>query len=99
MDRQMIIMKNSIIRGTIGMLNDETRMERKEEAWNYLNEVTNSFCLDEIVQTLKVKTYEELCEINIKMATFLKQNFVSNLPFTSHLTCETYKSYGKYKGD
>jgi hypothetical protein len=99
MDRQMMIMKNSLIRGTIGMFNDESRMERKEVARNYLNEVTNSFCLDEIVQTLKNKTYEELCEINIKMATFLKQNFVSNSPFTSHLTCDTYKSYGKYKGD
>jgi hypothetical protein len=42
MDRQMMIMKNSLIRGTIGMLNDETRMERKEEARNYLNESIRS---------------------------------------------------------
>lgn len=95
----MMMMKNSLIRGTIGMLNDETRMEKKEEAKNYLNEVTNSIFLDEIIQTLKIKSFEELCVINIKMATFLKQNFISNLPLTSHLNCETYKSYGKYKGD
>ena len=42
MDRQMMIMKNSLIRGTIGMLNDETRMERKEEARNYMNESIRS---------------------------------------------------------
>ena len=58
MDRQMIIMKNSIIRGTIGMLNDKTRMERKEEALNYLSVVTNSIFQEEIIQSLKIKTYE-----------------------------------------
>ena len=96
MDRQMIIMKNSIIRGTIGMLNDKTRMERKEEALNYLSVVTNSIFQEEIIQSLKIKTYEELIEINIKMATYLKQTPISQI---SHLTCELYNSYGKYKGD
>ena len=96
MDRQMIIMKNSIIRGTIGMLNDKTRMERKDEALNYLSGVTNSILQEEIIQSLKIKTYEELIEINIKMATYLKQTPISKI---SYLTCECYNSYGKYKGD
>ena len=92
----MMIMKNSLIRGTIGMFNDESRMERKEEARNYLNEVTNSIYQEEIIQSLKIKTYEELIEINIKMATYLKQSPISQI---SYLTCELYNSYGKYKGD
>ena len=75
-------MKNSIIRGTIGMLNDKTRMERKEEALNYLSVVTNSIFQEEIIQSLKIKTYEELIEINIKMATYLKQTPISQI---SHL--------------
>lgn len=96
-DRQMYMMKNSLIRGTMGMLNDNHRMENKDGAYQYLMDVTNSTTEDDIVPLLRGKSYQELIEINLKVASYLKQTPVYT--GKSSLTVEIYKSYGKYKGD
>ena len=97
MDRQMMMMKNSLIRGSIGMLNDEYRMENKDGAYQYLMDVTNSTTEDDIIPLLRGKSSDELIQINIKVGTFLKQTPVYS--GTSSLTAEAYKEYGKFKGD
>ena len=97
MDRQEMIFKNTLIRGSIGMLNDEYRMENKDGAYQYLMDVTNSTTEDDIIPLLRGKSVEELIEINLKVSTYLKQEKVYT--GKSHLTAEAYKEYGKFKGD
>jgi hypothetical protein len=97
MDRQELILKNTLIRGSIGMLNDEYRMENKDGAYQYLMDVTNSTTEDDIIPLLRGKSFEELMEINLKVASYLKQEKVYT--GKSHLTVEAYKEYGKFKGD
>ena len=96
-DRQTYIFKNTLIRGTMGMLNDEYRMENKDGAYQYLMDVTGSTTEDDIIPLLRGKSPEELMEINLKVATYLKQTPVYT--GKSALTAEAYQSYGKYKGD
>lgn len=96
-ERQMMMMKNSLIRGTMHMLNDDYRMENKDMAYQYLMDVTNSTTEDDIRSLLRGKTYEELMDINIKVASYLKQ--IVRYSGESFLTVEAYQSYGKYKGD
>lgn len=96
MDRQEMIFKNTLIRGTMGMLTD-SRMERQDEAYQFLMDVTNSTTEDDIKPLLRGKSVDELIQINVKMGTFLKQT-----PWytgVSALTPEAYKEYGKYYGD
>jgi hypothetical protein len=92
-----LMMKNSLIRGTMHMLNNDSRMERQDEAYQFLMDVTNSTTEDDIIPLLRGKTYEELMEINLKVASYLRQTPVYE--FKSHMTCEDYKQGGKYKGD
>jgi hypothetical protein len=96
MDRQEMIFRNSLIRGTMGMLKDY-RMEQTDLAYQYLMDVTNSTTEDDIIPLLRGKSSDELIQINIKVGTFLKQTPVYS--GTSSLTAEAYKEYGKYKGD
>jgi len=96
MDRQEMMMKNSLIRGTMGMLKDY-RMEFTDLAYQYLMDVTNSTTEDDIIPLLRGKSFEELMEINLKVASYLRQEKVYS--GKSHLTAEAYKEYGKYKGD
>jgi hypothetical protein len=96
MDRQEMIFRNSLIRGTMGMLKDY-RMEQTDLAYQYLMDVTNSTTEDDIIPLLRGKSSEELMEINIKVASYLKQDPITS--GVSSLTVEAYKSYGKYKGD
>ncbi len=96
-NRQTYIFKNTLIRGTMGMLNDKYRMEDKDGAYQYLMDVTGSTTEDDIVPLLRQKTPEELIQINVTVATFLKQQIVYTGP--SSLTVEAYKEYGPYKGD
>ena len=96
-NRQTYIFKNTLIRGTMGMLNDEYRMENKDGAYQYLMDVTGSTTEDDIIPLLRGKSPEELMEINLKVATYLKQTPVYT--GESALTAEAYKEYGKYKGD
>lgn len=96
-DRQMMMMKNSLIRGTMGMLKDKYRMEHTDLAYQFLMDVTGSTTEDDIVPLLRGKTYSELMDINIKVGSYLKATFTRN--YESSLTVEGYKEYGKFKGD
>jgi hypothetical protein len=96
-DRQMMMMKNTLIRGTMYMLNDDYRMENKDMAYQYLMDVTNATTEDDIRPLLRSKTYTELMEINIQVASYLRQ--IKRYSSESHLTVEGYKEYGKFKGD
>ena len=95
-DRQTYILKNTFIRGTMGMLND-WRMDRKDEAYQYLMDVTGSTTEDDIIPLLRGKSIDDLVVINAHTATFL----TPHLKYSSEsaLTAEAYKEYGKYKGD
>ena len=76
MDRQEMIFKNTLIRGTMGMLTDP-RMERQDDAYQFLMDVTKSTTEDDIKPLLRGKSTDELIQINVKMGTFLKQTPVS----------------------
>ena len=99
MDRQTYIFKNTLIRGTMGMLNDEYRMEmdNRDLAYQYLMDVTASTTEDDIIPLLRGKSVEELVEINVSVGQFLTPQF--RYTEESALTAEAYKEYGKYKGD
>jgi hypothetical protein len=96
MDRQEMIFKNTLIRGTMGMLTD-WRMNRYDEAMDYLMDVTNSTTEDDIIPLLRGKSVKELIEINTTIGSFLTPQFRESSE--SSLTVEAYKEYGKYKGD
>lgn len=95
-NRQDLLFKNTMIRGIQSMLKDY-RMEQTDLAYQYLMDVTNSTTEDDIFPLLRSKSPEEVMEINIKIASFLKP--VMWYSGTSSLTAEIYDSYGPYKGD
>jgi hypothetical protein len=80
----------------MGMLED-FRMERYDEAMDYLMDVTSSTTEDDIIPLLRGKSPQELIEINKKVGSFLTPQFRE--ASESSLTVEAYKEYGKYKGD
>ena len=96
-DRQTYMFKNTLIRGTMGMLNDEYRMENKDGAYQFLMDVTGSTTEDDIIPLLRGKSVDELVVINAHVATFLTPQFTYSSE--SALTAEAYKEYGKFKGD
>lgn len=94
--RQDMLFKNTMIRGIKSMLSD-VRMERQDEAYQYLMDVTGSTTEDDIFPLLRSKTPEEAMKINIEVSKFLKQyTWITGTP---GLTAEIYDSYGPYKGD
>jgi len=97
-DRQTYILKNTFIRGTMGMLNDwRMSMDNRDLAYQYLMDVTGSTTEDDIIPLLRGKSIDDLVVINAHTATFL----TPHLKYSSEsaLTAEAYKEYGKYKGD
>ena len=97
-DRQTYILKNTFIRGTMGMLNDwRMEMDNRDLAYQYLMDVTCSTTEDDIIPLLRGKSVDELVVINAHVATFLTPQFTYSSE--SALTAEAYKEYGKYKGD
>jgi len=96
MDRQEMIFKNTLIRGTMGMLED-VRMERYDEAMQYLMDVTKSTTEDDIRPLLRGKSSEELMQINIKVASYLKPR-PGNGDFSKAIAA-MYSMGGNYKGD
>ncbi len=96
MDRQEMIFKNTLIRGTMGMLEDQ-RMEKFDEAIQFLMDVTNSTTEDDIRPLLRGKSVEELIQINVKMGTFLKPR-PGNGDFSKAIEA-MYSMGGNYKGD
>lgn len=94
--RQDMLFKNTMIRGIKSMLVD-VRMERQDEAYQYLMDVTGSTTEDDIFPLLRSKSPEEVMKINVQVGKFLKPNmWFSGTP---GLTAEIYDSYGPYKGD
>jgi hypothetical protein len=97
-NRQTYIFKNTLIRGTMGMLNDwRMDMDNRDLAYQYLMDITASTTEDDIIPLLRAKSPEELIKINKTIGSFLTPQFTySN---ESSLTAEAYKEYGKFKGD
>lgn len=83
-----------MIRGAMGML-DDWRMDRKDEAYQYLMDVTNSTTEDDIIPLLRGKSPQELIEINTRVGQFLTPQFRQSN--NSSLTPEVYKDYGRKK--
>jgi len=97
-NRQTYIFKNTLIRGTMGMLNDwRMDMDNRDLAYQYLMDVTASTTEDDIIPLLRAKSPEELITINTTVGSFLTPQFREAAE--SSLTVEAYKEYGKYKGD
>lgn len=97
-DRQTYILKNTFIRGTMGMLNDwRMSMDNRDLAYQFLMDVTGSTTEDDIIPHLRGKSVEELVEINVAVGQFLTPQFRHSEE--SSLTVEAYKEYGPYKGD
>ena len=95
-NRQDLLFKNTMIRGIQSMLKDY-RMEQTDLAYQYLMDVTSSTTEDDIFPLLRSKSPEEVMQINIKVASFMKPIMWSS--GTSALTPEAYKEYGRYYGD
>lgn len=93
-NRQDLLFKNTMIRGIQSMLND-VRMERKDEAYQYLMDVTNSTTEDDIFPLLRSKTPEEAMKINVQVGKFMKPYPKVTM---DGLTPEIYDSF-KYHGD
>jgi len=91
------MMKNSLIRGTMYMLNNDSRMENRGIAYQFLMDVTNATTEDDIIPLLRGKSLSELDNINLSVASLLRATFTRN--YESSLTVEGYKEYGTYKGD
>ena len=92
-----LMMKNSLIRGTMHMLNNDNRMDNRGIAYQFLMDVTNATTEDDIIPLLRGKSLSELDNINLSVASLLKATFTRN--YESSLTVEGYKEYGTYKGD
>jgi len=92
-----LMMKNSLIRGTMYMLNNDSRMENRGIAYQFLMDVTNATTEDDIIPLLRGKSLSELDNINLSVASLLRATFTRN--YESSLTVEGYKEYGTYKGD
>lgn len=80
----------------MGMLTD-WRMDRYDEAMQYLMDVTASTTEDDIIPLLRGKSPEELIQINVTVGSYLTPQFRE--ASESSLTVEAYKEYGPYKGD
>jgi hypothetical protein len=97
-NRQTYIFKSTLIRGTMGMLNDwRMDMDNRDLAYQYLMDVTASTTEDDIIPLLRGKSPEELITINKTVGSLLTPQFREAAE--SSLTVEAYKEYGKYKGD
>ena len=92
-----LMMKNSLISGTMHMLNNDSRMENRGICYQFLMDVTNATTEDDIIPLLRGKSLLELDNINLSVASLLKATFTRN--YESSLTVEGYKEYGTYKGD
>lgn len=66
----------TMIRGTLGMLNDEQRMTDREEALQFIYEQTGAKTEDEIRPIMRTMTCKEAMDINTGVACFIKHSFV-----------------------
>lgn len=72
-ERQFI---ETMIRGTLGMLNDEQRMTDREAALQFIYEQTGAKTEDEIRPIMRTMSCEEAMDINTGVGRFIKNNFV-----------------------
>ena len=72
-ERQFI---ETMIRGTLGMLNDEQRMADREGALQFIFDRTGAITEDDIRPIMRTMSCDETMEINIGMSIFI-QNYVS----------------------
>lgn len=63
---------NTMARGTLYMLNDETRMIDREGALKFIFEKSGATTEDEIWTKMKDLSCDEAMEINVGMGQFLK---------------------------
>jgi|LauGreDrversion4_2_1035121.scaffolds.fasta_scaffold82566_2 hypothetical protein len=66
---------NTMIRGTLYMLNDETRMIDREGALKFIYEKTGATSEDEIRSLMYHMSCDDAMEINVGMGRFLKPSF------------------------
>ena len=65
----------TMIRGTLGMLNDEQRMNDREGALRFIFEQTGATTEDEIKPMMRSMTCDECMNVNRGMVDFLKPYF------------------------
>ena len=72
-ERQFI---ETMIRGTLGMLNDEQRMADREGALQFIFDRTGAITEDDIRPIMRTMTCDEAMEINLGVGKFIRNNFV-----------------------
>ena len=71
-ERQFI---ETMIRGTLGMLNDEQRMADREGALQFIFDRTGAITEDDIRPIMRTMTYNEAMDINSGIVKFLRPSF------------------------
>ena len=71
-ERQFI---ETMIRGTLGMLNDEQRMADREGALQFIFDRTGAITEDDIRPTMRTMTCDEAMDINTGIVKFLKPSY------------------------
>ena len=71
-ERQFI---DTMIRGTLGMLNDKQRMTNREGALQFILESTGAKTEDEIRPIMKTMSCEDTMKINVGMSQFIQNYF------------------------
>ena len=71
-ERQFI---ETMIRGTIGMLNDKQRMTDRQSALQFIFDRTGATTEDEIRPKMKTMSCDEAMEINVGMSQFIQNYF------------------------
>ena len=71
-ERQFI---ETMIRGTLGMLNDEQRMADRKSALQFIFDSTGATTEDEIRPIMRTMSCDEAMEINTGMVSFLRPSF------------------------
>ena len=71
-ERQFI---ETMIRGTLGMLNDEQRMADREGALQFIFDRTGAITEDDIRPIMRTMTGDEAMDINSGIVKFLRPSF------------------------
>lgn len=71
-ERQFI---ETMIRGTLGMLNDEQRMADREGALQFIFDRTGAITEDDIRPIMRTMTCNEAMDINSDIVKFLKPSY------------------------
>ena len=66
----------TMIRGTLGMLNDKQRMTDREAALQYVLEQTGANTEEDIRPIMRTMSCDRAMEINLGVGKFIRNNFV-----------------------